>query len=121
MKLTAIYWLALFAATHFPGNGNALEFTVSDKFSHFAAFTILAAMVGWTYFLVTRGLRLRDQVMLGLLLAAYGAVDEWTQPLVGRGCELLDWVADVGGIVVGLFLAKLLAKRRGRSKDEALA
>ena len=37
-----------------------------------------------------------------VFLAVFASLDEVTQPLFGRSCEPLDWVADVLGSVAGL-------------------
>lgn len=122
LKATLFYWFMLLVATHIPGSGETPPgLTIADKFMHFGAFTVLAAMVGWTYFRIKNHLTLRHLVILGLTMAAYGAVDEWTQLLVGRSCELLDWVGDVAGIVVGLSLAKWLVTKRGHPSSDTLA
>ncbi len=45
-------------------------------------------------------------VLIVLGLAAIGAVDEWTQPYVGRTCDFWDWTSDAVGIVgVGVIFA----------------
>ncbi len=53
------------------------------------------------------------QSWLGLLavLGAYGALDELTQPLFLRDAEVLDWVADLAGAALGLFVAQWLTCR----------
>jgi VanZ family protein len=41
----------------------------------------------------------------------YAALDEWTQPFIGRTCELLDWLADAGGAIVGSLIGLAIARR----------
>jgi VanZ family protein len=62
----------------------------SDKVQHILAFLVLAALASLAY------PRARP-VTIGLGLAAYGALIEFTQmiPALHRDAELLDWVADV--------------------------
>ena len=49
----------------------------------------------------------RTAVAIVALLAAFGAFDELTQPLVGRDCDMLDWCADVTGTLLGLAAFRL--------------
>jgi VanZ family protein len=41
-------------------------------------------------------------VTLFVMLAAWGAVDEVTQPLFGRLADMNDWVCDLVGGAIGL-------------------
>jgi hypothetical protein len=57
--------------------------------------------------------------VLGSVTAAYGALDEITQPAVGRTADQLDRAADVAGAAFGLvlffairYVLKLQAQRR---------
>jgi VanZ family protein len=54
-----------------------------------------------------RGLSPRPVVVWFLALIGYGVLDETTQPLAGRSCELGDWLADVSGAVLGMLLMTL--------------
>jgi VanZ family protein len=69
---------------------------VSDKLAHFIAYFILAA-------LLVLSIRTRSLVgaLLGIMVVlAYGAFDELTQPLVGRFASLEDWLANAAGAMV---------------------
>ena len=65
----------------------------SDKLHHVLAFIGLALPVSL--------LRPRWLPLAVVLLAAYGGAIELIQPLVGRSCELADWLADLAGIGLG--------------------
>jgi VanZ family protein len=56
-----------------------------------------------------------------LALAALAAVDEATQPLVGREADRLDWYADLAGLAAGLAVIAtgLLIWRRHRRGTQA--
>lgn len=86
-----------------------------DKLAHF----ILYAAGG---LLLARGLWLQRLKSLPailalttLILAGYGAVDEWRQTMVeGRtGASLGDWAADAAGALAGAAAAAMLRGRRG--------
>ena len=68
-----------------------------DKVLHLAAYGLL----GWVYFaaIAKRGRR-KSWLAVLLFLTALAAVDELTQPFAGRACELGDWLADTGGVVL---------------------
>jgi hypothetical protein len=44
--------------------------------------------------------------LAGALMLVAG-LDEWTQPCCGCTAEWADWLADVGGIVLGLIMTQL--------------
>lgn len=104
MTALAVYWISLFCGTHIPRLPLPSHFNLIDKVCHFAAFAVLALLA--TLACATRRrdagvLDWRTLRNLLLVIAAYGAFDEMTQPLVGRSRELLDWLADVMGALVG--------------------
>lgn len=52
-----------------------------------------------------------------LIAGAYGVTDELHQKFIpGRRCELLDWIADVTGVTIALFMILVvMLLRRARS------
>ncbi len=96
--MTLSYWVGLFVLTHTPpshmpkGPGN-------DKLMHFLAYLVLSFLLGTTLYLAVPSQRRRLAPLVLVLGAAYGAMDELTQPLVGRDAEWGDWFADLGGVV----------------------
>ena len=80
-----------------------------DKVVHFAAFYGLTLLGAAAY------PRARDIVWLVVGLAAYGALIEVLQPLppFGRDRDVLDWVADIAGVVLAL-IPFLVAHWRSR-------
>lgn len=81
-----------------------------DKAIHFAFFVVLA-------YLVQRAVGAQGSARavpyVLLALATFGALDEYVQQFIpGRSMELLDWVADVSGAVVGVVIARLTVERR---------
>jgi VanZ family protein len=60
-------------------------------------------------------MRFRDLAGFVLGLLILGALDEITQPYIGRTCDLYDWLADLSGVVSGtILLAVLFRIQRGR-------
>jgi VanZ family protein len=97
---------AAFIASHIPPQ-DMPDVHVTDKLLHavgFAALTLtLLAALG--AFGASRAKRL---IATTLLLAAYGAVDELTQPFFGRTCDLHDWLADMLGMVLALAIVETI-------------
>ena len=105
--MLGVYWAAAFAATHVPmppGNGpGPFGIPHFDKLVHFGIYAGLA-------FLLTAWLAVRQRfekavlyaVVVAVVLATYGAVDEISQSPVGRTTDLFDWLADVTGLGFGL-------------------
>jgi VanZ family protein len=115
-----LYWLALFAGTHIPRLPHVVLFsTFADKVLHFAGYLGLAyiACIAWALHRpVDRSLGRSQFAIILAIIAVYGSFDELTQPLVGRTCELGDWIADVTGGMFGLicFVFSMMLLRRSR-------
>src|SRR5262245_50361485 len=102
-----IYAAVLLTLTHLPpAQINRIPFKLWDKAEHTIAYFILACLAlwaapGWP----GAGHARRFVVLLTIgLLMLFGALDELTQPWVGRSCELTDWLADSFGVMLGMTL-----------------
>lgn len=105
------YWVALAIATHIPPLQPPTELPHSDKVAHVLSYALLASLLGLAWGREPLSAR-RVWISVGVI-ASYAAVDELTQPLVGRTADLWDWVADLCGGLLGLSVAWVLT-RRGR-------
>jgi VanZ family protein len=75
----------------------------NDKTLHFLAYGALAVVVSAA--VAARGGWTRQTAWTVLIvLAAFAAADEMTQPFFGRDAEILDWVYDGMGMIVGLMI-----------------
>lgn len=108
--LAPLYAATLFTLTHLPPSRLPPTIPVSDKLEHFGAYAMLAAFVwlaagtfGWTRHAACAPVAF-------LAIAAFSAIDEVTQPWVGRDASLYDWFADLGG--AGHVLLVFEIKRR---------
>ncbi len=110
----ALYWLAIFIATHLPPTTRAMRLAsgVPDWLLHGTAYAGLAAIAVWA---PASRPTMRRQAIWFTILLAYGAMDEITQPLVGRSCELSDWFADAVGALTGLVAMSAWRRRRETS------
>lgn len=111
----AVYWLTLFAATHLPTPqlvAGAMELN-ADKLIHATAYFVLAT-------LILRTARAHGWRRVGLLTlnvaVGYAALDELTQPYVGRICDALDFAADAAGVLMAVGFDRW---RRSRSGADA--
>jgi VanZ family protein len=118
--LCAAYWVALFTLTHLP-RVPAVGQRVQDKLAHFLAYGVLAGVLYLAMWASSSAWKRTSFFVLAVTLL-YGAMDEVTQPLVGRSCELYDWLADAAGaiVVVGIFASiRYLVERAGRGPETA--
>lgn len=75
-----------------------------DKIAHFAVFGALATSIVRIHVFADRGVK--GAVFAWLLVAGFGAMDEWRQSFTpGRSVEFADWVADALGAAtaVGMY------------------
>jgi VanZ family protein len=111
-----MYGLLLVVATHAPSA--KVQFLVKavdygplapDKLLHMASYAVLGLLAVLAY-----GSRWRRPatgvIALFFMLAAWGILDEATQPFFGRAADVIDWAYDVVGVVLGL-AAGLVASR----------
>jgi len=97
-----IYWVGLFVLTHTPPQ-QAPAPGINDKVAHMLAYAVLAGLIQ-----IWRWMRVKDPARAGMTALAwcllYGVADELLQILVGRDCELLDWMADAAGAACAVVL-----------------
>jgi VanZ family protein len=108
-----IYWLALLAATSFP-----VEYVptvgIGDKFEHLFAYLGLTLLLNLTLIFQNKYtlLKKRNSLFTFLIAGIYGGLDEIHQYFIpGRSCELFDFIADLLGILLGIYLIKLLMSK----------
>ena len=99
--------------TSLPQDAVPVQTSSIDKFLHFTIYTVFA-------FLLTRQISedtTPGRAVFGavLIAAAFAAADEWHQRFIpGRFPEFADWLADVGGAILGaLIYAFFFSRRRG--------
>ena len=96
----AVYWVCLFIAQHIPAS-KIPPTHVSDKLIHVVMYSMLGVLLWMAIGDSVSSIRSKALLVLGIVMV-YGAIDEWTQPLVGRSCSLDDWVADTAGGVIAI-------------------
>lgn len=108
--ILAIYWLGIFAATHLP-QAALPQPPIGDKTEHFIAYAGLSSLM-LTWLVFTRPKLRRAWVLTLLVCAAYGAIDEITQPIVNRYCDFRDFLADCVGAALGTLVVMIVFRRR---------
>jgi VanZ family protein len=108
--LLAGYWLTLLVATHLPVRVAGLPRNQADKLVHFVAYAILAWLLSTAWQASVGRLNARHLKFVWLAVVLYGAVDEITQPLVGRTASVIDWLSDAAGAALGLVIFQLIRR-----------
>ena len=98
-----------------------------DKFIQCGVYSVLVGLLGCALFPLSRdpvstienlsGFR---TIILFAVVIAVAVVDEQTQEMFGRNCEVLDMVADVTGIIPGFCLFLVLNEVRHRVLDGSI-
>ena len=81
-----------------------------DKVLHFGGYALLAGLCAAYARRSGAHLTRRWYVKWMLILAAYAAADEYLQPFVNRTADLLDWVADVAGVLAALAVVRFKSR-----------
>lgn len=96
------------------GLGDLLPPWLVERLDKVAHFTVYAALGAACHRALRR--RIPSRLALGLTVlvcAAYGVSDEWHQVYVpGRSPDVLDWLADVSGSLVGAALFAGIMRRK---------
>ncbi len=114
--LPVLVWAAfILVLTSWPNPRVPMSASSIDKFAHFGLYGVLGFLVGRTI----RPPQLGPSIVKALLvLAAFGAADEWHQRFIsGRSMSVWDWVADIAGAFTGLLLAQLLLSLARARRD----
>lgn len=116
-----VYWLIMLVSTHVPDIPGELDPGIGDKLEHKIAYGLLGFGLGIVWEAWKLRFSWRAIPLLFLVAGLYGMLDELTQPLFGRDCELFDWYADLQGAALGLMSAYALLWAWNRWNDNAAA
>jgi len=110
IALLVLYWIALVVVTHMPIPKLVYEAQVSDKWLHFLGYINLVFLLWFTVYHDRKvNWRSRWTWLVLLAAAAYGGLDELSQPWFGRSCDIEDFAANAVGIMTGLVLFTFLS------------
>lgn len=104
------YWILLFTLTSLPSQ-SVPSVGVNDKVEHLLAYFGLSFLMYLALLFQKKSITLKKNALLFTLLfvLGYGILDEVHQLLIpGRSCELLDFMADMLGGIIGIIIVKIL-------------
>ncbi|MEI7811876.1 MAG: VanZ family protein [Ignavibacteria bacterium] len=116
-----IYWIMLLMLTSIPGQSTP-DFGISDKIEHAVAYMILTVLLCLTYQFQGKFKMLYRSPFVWTIatVALYGALDEIHQLFIpGRSCDIMDWMADITGAVLGLIFVYII-KHYSRGVTESM-
>lgn len=116
--LLVIHWISIFILTSLPSK-SLPHFALHDKLKHFIAYLILSILLTLSLWLQEKFLRFkREFVKFSFFITIiYATFDEIHQIFIpGRDAELFDWLANLLGIILGIYIAKLLINKYDSSK-----
>lgn len=114
--------LVMFIMTHNPRFGHLPPmWRGGDGSLHFIGYGILGLVVTLVHYNGWGQASLNFTATVGrwLVISLYGLFDELTQPIVNRGCQYSDYIADVSGAALGIAIGTLvvhLYKRRQKAR-----
>ncbi|MCG3130041.1 MAG: hypothetical protein FLDDKLPJ_00788 [Phycisphaerae bacterium] len=115
-----MYWAAMAIATHLPvPDGLRIPIREGDKLLHVLMYFVLTMLGGRVLLSTPAPPTPRRLAMWALVYAAYGAIDEALQPLVGRHASVQDWIANVFGILLASSILSTQLDRGQESPGDA--
>ena len=109
----AIHWISIFILTSLPDK-DLPSFELHDKWKHFIAYFVLSFFLTLTLRVQNRFKKAKLNFTLYTLLITliYSTFDEIHQAFIpGRSAEILDWIANLIGLILGLYTAKFILKK----------
>lgn len=109
-----IYWLILFILTSLPSTSFADALRFSDKIKHFIAYLILSFLLSLALHFQEKWdkLKLKYAAFAVIISSVYGMLDEVHQIFIpNRSAELLDWLADFSGSLLGAIIVFYIIKQ----------
>jgi len=101
--MAGVYAVTIFLASSVPAPAPQMQFVMSDKLQHMAAFGLMGVLVAMALQRPGKRLTWRRALLAVIISAAYGAADELHQTTVaGRFASSSDALADLSGAVVAV-------------------
>ena len=103
-----IHWVSIFILTSLPSN-SVPHFALNDKIKHFTAYFVLSIFLALTLKFQSKFKKIQKEfVKFAVIISVtYSTFDELHQIFIpGRDAEILDWLANLLGLMLGLFIVK---------------
>jgi VanZ family protein len=117
-----IYWIVLAVATSLPSKSIPDIFNVGDKSIHLVAYFILSSLVAFSFHFQRKYRHISANYVLVSILTVslYGLIDELHQLFIpGRYFDMLDWVFNVIGTLLGVTFSYYIIRRSSRMLSNA--
>lgn len=108
-----IHWISIFVLTSLPSK-SLPHFAFDDKVKHFIAYLVLSVLLTLSLRAQSRFKRLKTGFIkyAFVITVLYSTFDEIHQIFIpGRDAEIWDWVANLFGIILGIFVIRLIADK----------
>ena len=108
-----IHWISIFILTSLPSKSLPVV-SFDDKVKHFIAYLVLSVLLTLSLWALPRFNRLKTGFIKYSFIIAifYSTFDEIHQIFIpGRYAEIWDWIANLFGIILGIFLIKVIADK----------
>jgi len=116
-----IHWISIFVLTSLPSDAMP-QFGLYDKLKHFIAYLVLSIFLTMSLYLQSRFKNAKKEFIKYsfIITIIYSTFDELHQLFIpGRYAEILDWLANLIGIILGIFVVKrIIAKYEVPELDE---
>lgn len=110
-----LYCILIFILSSIPGDKYPeVNIPSADKLVHTVIYSVLFLLFFYSLKLQSKSVKLgKYAILFGILFTgAYGATDEFHQLFVrNRSCDLLDWLADLSGALLGALLISFILKK----------
>ncbi len=108
-----VHWISIFILTSLPSD-SLPHFAFHDKIKHFIAYFILSVLL--TLFLAAQekfiALKAEFAKYAFVIAIVYSTFDEIHQIFIpGRDAEIWDWMANLLGIILGIFVIKMIINK----------
>jgi VanZ family protein len=103
LTVAIICTLLVVALTHIPQKylPEELEVSIADKVLHVLAYGLITSLFLAS---IKKPTSFKTSLFVITLLAAIAGLDEYTQLFVGRTASLIDWAADIVGIILAVVI-----------------
>ncbi|MCZ7601424.1 MAG: VanZ family protein [Melioribacteraceae bacterium] len=108
-----VHWISIFILTSLPDK-DLPSVNFDDKIKHFIAYFVLSFFLSLALNVQNKFKRMKESYIKFALLITliYSTFDEIHQVFIpGRSAEFWDWLANMFGILLGVFLVKSLVER----------
>ncbi len=108
-----LYWIILFIGTSIPADHITIAVELSDKLKHFGAYLVLSFLLSLNLHFQEKWLKVSIFYFIFAFIISifYGVLDELHQLFIpNRSAELLDWIADTLGSVIGVLVSYVFIK-----------